>query len=52
MKNAASIQQLKYKVNKLAALLLPNNILLFCVSFSLFCKLCVSRIPSFRIALS
>lgn len=26
MKNAASILQLKYKVNKLAALLLPNNI--------------------------
>lgn len=34
MKNAASILQLKYKVNKLAALLLPNNI--FVVVLSLF----------------
>lgn len=35
MKNAASILQLKYNVNKLAALLLPNNIFVVVV-LSLF----------------
>lgn len=60
MKNAASIKQLKYKVNKLGALLLLNNIFgLFCFVLYLSLSFCLSQtlrifpyIPSFLNALS